>query len=67
MDGKARWTDNVMIERWFRSPKCELIYINEFQTPRKLRQAIGNYIHSYNTERPYASLDYHYESIQKFV
>lgn len=60
MDGKARWVDNVIIERWFRSLKCELIYINEFQTPRELRQAIGNYIHSYNTERPHASLDYHY-------
>ena len=60
MDGKARWADNVMIERWFRSLKCELIYINEFQTPRELRQAIGNYIQSYNTERPHASLDYHY-------
>ena len=60
MDGKARWVDNVIIEKWFRSLKCELIYINEFQSPRELRQAIGNYIHSYNTERPHSSLDYHY-------
>ena len=27
MDGKARWVDNVVIERWFRSLKCENIYI----------------------------------------
>ena len=35
MDGKARWVDNVRIERWFRSLKCELIYINDFNTPRE--------------------------------
>ena len=29
MDGKSRWADNIMIERWFRSLKTELIYINE--------------------------------------
>ena len=45
MDGKARWVDNVRIERWFRSLKCELIYINDFNSPRELRQAIGEYVH----------------------
>ena len=30
MDGKSRWADNVMIERWFRSPKTEEIYLNEY-------------------------------------
>lgn len=33
MDGKSRWADNIMIERWFRSLKTELIYINEFRSP----------------------------------
>ena len=27
MDGKSRWADNIMIERWFRSLKTDLIYI----------------------------------------
>ena len=45
MDGKSRWVDNVIIERWFRSLKCELIYINDFNSPRELRQAIGEYVH----------------------
>ena len=60
MDGKARWVDNVIIERWFRSLKCELIYINEFNSPKELRRAIGEYIQRYNTARPHESLDYHY-------
>ena len=44
MDGKARWVDNVMIERWFRTLKCELIYIEEFDNPRQLRKRIGEFV-----------------------
>ena len=60
MDGKARWVDNVIIERWFRSLKVELIYINDYNSPRELRQAVGSYVYKYNTERPHESLDYQY-------
>ena len=58
MDGKARWVDNIWIERWFRSLKTELIYISEFRSPRELRTAIQDYIHQYNRIRPHQSLDY---------
>lgn len=40
MDGKARWVDNVVIERRFRSLKTERIYPYEFLTPRALRAGI---------------------------
>jgi putative transposase len=56
MDGKARWVDNVIIERWFRSLKVEDIYINEYVSPRNLRAGIAQYIHDYNHERPHDSL-----------
>ena len=58
MDGKSRWADNIMIERWFRSLKTELIYINEFHSPRALGQAIRSYISDYNSIRPHEALDY---------
>lgn len=58
MDGKSRWADNVMIERWFRSLKTEKIYINEFRSPRELYRGIAEYIDEYNMERPHESLDY---------
>lgn len=58
MDGKSRWADNIMIERWFRSLKTELIYINEFNSPRQLRQSIRSYIDAYNSLRPHEALDY---------
>ena len=58
MDGKSRWADNIMIERWFRSLKTELIFINEFHSPRQLRQGIRQYVSDYNTLRPHEALDY---------
>ena len=58
MDGKSRWADNIMIERWFRSLKTEAIYPNEFASPRELRQLINSYVKDYNTIRPHESLDY---------
>jgi len=58
MDGKSRWADNIMIERWFRSLKCESLYISEYKTPRELRQLVREYITEYNTVRPHEALDY---------
>jgi len=58
MDGKARWVDNVIIERWFRSLKTEYIYINDYSTPNELRAGIREYIKDYNGLRPHQSLGY---------
>jgi putative transposase len=60
MDGKARWIDNVVIERWFRSLKCDNIYINEYTTPKELKNGIKEYIQEYNYERPHQALGYSY-------
>lgn len=57
MDGRSRWADNIMIERWFRSLKTELIYIEEFRTPRELRQKVDGYIKKYNEVRPHEALE----------
>ncbi len=58
MDGKARWVDNVIIERWFRSLKTEYVYINEYDSPKALRHGIRDYVADYNGLRPHQSLDY---------
>jgi putative transposase len=58
MDGKGQALDNVRTERFFRTLKYELIYINEFETPKWLRKAINNYMHEYNTYRPHSSIGY---------
>ena len=44
MDGKGRARDNSRTERFFRSLKYELIYLNEYENPRALRRAITAYL-----------------------
>jgi len=58
MDGKGQALDNVRTERFFRTLKYDLIYINEFETPKGLRKAINSYMHEYNTYRPHSSIGY---------
>ena len=58
MDGKSRWADNIMIERWFRSFKYEEAYLTQYNNIREARRAIGRYIHTYNFERRHSALEY---------
>ena len=46
MDGKSRWADNIMIERWFRSFKYEEAYLTQYNNIREARKAIGKYVHT---------------------
>lgn len=57
MDGKSRWADNIMIERWFRSFKYEEAYLTQYNNIREARKAIGKYVHTYNFERCYSALN----------
>ena len=56
MDGRGRWADNIMIERWFRSLKHEEVYLTSYANMREARAGIGKYIHTYNFERFHSAL-----------
>src|SRR5665647_2974493 len=56
MDGKGQALDNVRTERFFRSLKYDDIYIKEYTTPREMIAGVNDYIRTYNTIRPHASL-----------
>ncbi|MCL1879621.1 MAG: integrase core domain-containing protein [Actinomycetia bacterium] len=58
MDGRGRWVENVIIERWWRSPKSECLYINEYETQRELRRLIASYVDEYNNERIHETIGY---------
>lgn len=58
MDGKARWADNVRIERWFRTLKSERLRNAEYSTPRELEMEIAGFVEYYNNERIHQSLGY---------
>jgi putative transposase len=57
MDGKGRWVDNVIIERWFRTLKINNIYINEYTNPHDLFLGIREFVERYNFIRPHQSLE----------
>ncbi len=56
MDGKGAWTDNIFIERFWRSPKYEEVYLRAYDTVADAKQFINRYINKYYTIRPHASL-----------
>jgi len=58
MDGKGRATDNICIERFWRSVKCERIYLNEYNSIRDLKLDVKNYIEFYNNRRFHETLEY---------
>lgn len=63
MDGKGRALDNIFTERFWRSLKCENVYLHDYASPREARAGIVAYgivayIDLYNHRRPHQSLQY---------
>lgn len=58
MDGKGRATDNVAIERLFRSYKWERLYLMYPETVREVKQITKEYMEHYNYSRAHQSYDY---------
>ena len=58
MDGKSRWADNIMIERWFRTLKYDEVYLKDYENIRDARRQIADFIHSYNFERLHSAIGY---------
>lgn len=58
MDGKVRATDNICIERFWRSAKCEKIYLNEYNRLTELKDEVKTYVEFYNHRRFHETLGY---------
>ncbi len=56
MDGKGRATDNICIERFWRTIKYEEIYLNDYNSMNELKYSINNYIVKYNSRRLHSAL-----------
>lgn len=72
MDGKGRATDNIMIERFFRSFKWERLYVLCPETIREVKAMTKSYMERYNYERGHQGLNDQtpsdlYYSIQKIA
>jgi len=58
MDGKGRATDNICIERFWRSAKVEKIYLNEYERVSVLKSDVRDYMEFYNYRRFHETLKY---------
>jgi len=56
MDGKGRFLDNIFVERLWRSPKYECVYLHAWSGGREARAGIGKWIAFYNQQRPHSAL-----------
>ena len=56
MDGRGRWTDNVFIERLWRSVNYECVYLHALETGQHFHAWLSRYIRHYNFSRPHSSL-----------
>ena len=58
MDGKGRATDNICIERFWRSAKVEKICLNQYDNIKQLKGDVTDYMNFYNHRRFHESLEY---------
>ncbi|MBK6877773.1 MAG: IS3 family transposase [Ignavibacteria bacterium] len=58
MDGKGRATDNIFIERLWRSVKYEWIYLHVYENGTELYNGLEEYFRFYNEERFHENLGY---------
>jgi putative transposase len=58
MDGRGRFSDNIFVERLWRSLKYEEVYLRAYASVAEARQAIAAYFEFYNNERLHQALDY---------
>ena len=71
MDGKGRATDNIAIERFWRTIKYEELYINEHKDVKEIKRAIAEFMEFYNKRRLHSTLDYltpdkfYYQNLQE--
>jgi putative transposase len=57
MDGRGRCQDNIFVERLWWTLKYQYIYLHSFDTGKRLRRGLTDWIRYYNHERGHSSLD----------
>jgi len=58
MDGKGRYSDNIFVERLWRTVKYEEVYLEAYTDGRQAKSDLDAYFCFYNTQRPHQALGY---------
>ena len=57
-DGKGRYSDNIFVERLWRTLKYEEVYLKAYANATEARREAGAYFRFYNDQRPHQALGY---------
>ena len=57
-DGKGRYSDNILVERLWRTLKYEEVYLTAYANATEARREVGAYFRFYNDQRPHQALGY---------
>jgi putative transposase len=66
MDGKARYLDNIFIERLWRSLKYECVYLHTWETGSQAKAGVARWITFYNNQRPHTAHGGHPPAVDYF-
>ena len=58
MDGKGRYSDNIFVERLWRTVKYEEVYLKVYANVLEAQRGLEDYFRFYNDLRPHQALDY---------
>ena len=58
MDGKGRYSDNIFVERLWRTVKYEEVYLKAYASVLEAQRGLEDYFRFYNGLRPYQALGY---------
>lgn len=58
MDGKGSYSDNLFVERLWRTVKYEEVYLKAYEDGIEARGELSRYFRFYNTERPHQAMGY---------
>ena len=57
-DGKGRYSDDILVERLWRTLKYEDVYLKAYANATEARREVGAYFRFYNDQRPHQALGY---------
>ena len=58
MDGKGRYSDNIFLERLWRTVKYEEVHLKAYASVLEAQRGLEDYFRFYNDLRPHQALDY---------
>ena len=58
MDGKGRYSDNIFVERLWRTVKYEEVYLKAYTNVLEAQRGLEDYFRFYNDLRPHQALGY---------